>query len=131
MGFSLRAPTEDDVEQLFEAIRQVNREGTAVLLVEQFVHLALPNTGRAYVLAKGEVAVEGRSSELLASPDVMAAYLGETAPDTPAESNGSSHGTRAAGAVTTTALLTRPNEGTARSAGEPPSKQVDTEGEGR
>ncbi len=119
------------VEQLFEAIKQVNREGTAVLLVEQFVHLALQNTQRAYVLAKGEVAVEGRSSELLASPDVMAAYLGETAseaPEPPAATNGSSNGTAAA-AVTTTALLTRPNEGTLPETGESTSQQVDTEGE--
>lgn len=68
------------VEQLFAALKHVNARGTAVLLVEQFVHLALRNTQRAYVLAKGEVAVEGKSSELLASPDVMAAYLGEAVP---------------------------------------------------
>ncbi len=73
------------VEQLFEAIKQVNRAGTAVLLVEQFVHLALQNTQRAYVLAKGEVAVEGPSSELLASPDVMAAYLGDAPTDATAD----------------------------------------------
>ena len=65
------------VSALFEAIEQVNRDGTAVLLVEQFVHLALKHTSRAYVLGKGEVVIEGRSSELLASPELMAAYLGE------------------------------------------------------
>jgi branched-chain amino acid transport system ATP-binding protein len=65
------------VAQLFEALNRVNKAGTAILLVEQFVHLALKHTSRAYVLAKGEVAVEGNSSKLLASPDVMAAYLGE------------------------------------------------------
>jgi branched-chain amino acid transport system ATP-binding protein len=64
------------VSQLFEAIREVNARDTAVLLVEQFVTLALRNTSRAYVLAKGEVAAKGASSELLASPDVLAAYLG-------------------------------------------------------
>lgn len=70
------------VTQLFEALQTVNREqGTGILLVEQFVHLALKHTQRAYVLAKGEVAVEGRSAELLASPDVMAAYLGEAGND--------------------------------------------------
>jgi branched-chain amino acid transport system ATP-binding protein len=70
------------VSQLFEALAVVNREGTAILLVEQFVHLALKHTKRAYVLAKGEIAVEGPSSELLASPEVMAAYLGEAAQPT-------------------------------------------------
>ncbi|HEX9775623.1 MAG TPA: ABC transporter ATP-binding protein [Actinomycetota bacterium] len=67
------------VTQLFEALDVINRDGTAVLLVEQFVHLALKHTSRAYVLAKGEVVVEGPSAELAASPDVMAAYLGEVA----------------------------------------------------
>jgi branched-chain amino acid transport system ATP-binding protein len=67
------------VRQLFEAIREVNRLGTAVLLVEQFVHLALEYTSRAYVLARGEVAMDGASRELLASPELMAAYLGESA----------------------------------------------------
>ena len=122
------------VEQLFEALKQVNRAGTAVLLVEQFVHLALQNTQRAYVLAKGEVAVEGPSSELLASPEVMAAYLGETsgdaAPPDGASSNGaSSNGAHATAAVTTSAPLTRTNEGRPRTAGEPPSQQVDNQGE--
>ncbi|HEX2295384.1 MAG TPA: ABC transporter ATP-binding protein [Actinomycetota bacterium] len=120
------------VEQLFGALRQVNREGTAVLLVEQFVHLALQNTRRAYVLAKGEVAVEGRSEELLASPDVMAAYLGETGGSdaaSRARSNGS-NGAHPAG-VTTSAPLTHPSEGSARTAGEPQTQQLDTEGDSR
>lgn len=68
------------VQQLFDALAEVNRQGTAVLLVEQFVHLALKNTQRAYVLAKGSVAIEGASADLLSSPVVMAAYLGEAAP---------------------------------------------------
>jgi branched-chain amino acid transport system ATP-binding protein len=67
------------VQQLFEALDVVNKAGCAVLLVEQFVHLALRHTQRAYVLAKGEVAIEGKSADLLASPELMAAYLGEVA----------------------------------------------------
>lgn len=121
------------VEQLFAALKQVNREGTAVLLVEQFVHLALQNTQRAYVLAKGEVAVEGPSSELLASPEVMAAYLGETSSDPPAAgpaTNGSSStGSHAATAVITSAPITRTGEGTKPSAGEPHIQQVENEGD--
>jgi branched-chain amino acid transport system ATP-binding protein len=73
------------VTQLFEALEVVNREGTAILLVEQFVHLALKHSSRAYVLAKGEVSIEGPSAELLASPDVMAAYLGEASAPPPAK----------------------------------------------
>jgi len=68
------------VEQLFAALEEVNRAGTAVLLVEQFVHLALRHTTRAYVLARGEVVAEGASADILASPDLMAAYLGEVEP---------------------------------------------------
>jgi branched-chain amino acid transport system ATP-binding protein len=67
------------VDQLFDTLAQVNKQGTAILLVEQFVHLALEHTARAYVLAKGEIVLEGRSEELLASPELTAAYLGEAA----------------------------------------------------
>lgn len=77
------------IGQIFDAIKEVNSQGMAVLLVEQFVHLALKHTSRAYVLAKGEVVIEGKSEELLASPDVMAAYLGEAAPE--AEVKGGRH----------------------------------------
>jgi branched-chain amino acid transport system ATP-binding protein len=66
------------VEQLFEILKTVNAEGTAILLVEQFVHMALGNTDRAYVLAKGEVALEKASSELLEDPQLVASYLGES-----------------------------------------------------
>ncbi|MDQ3756308.1 MAG: ABC transporter ATP-binding protein, partial [Actinomycetota bacterium] len=66
------------VRQLFDILREVNREGTAVLLVEQFVHMALGNTDRAYVLAKGELALAGRSADLLEDPNLVSSYLGET-----------------------------------------------------
>jgi branched-chain amino acid transport system ATP-binding protein len=67
------------VDQLFAALTEVNRQGTAILVVEQFVHLALAHTTRAYVLAKGQVAVEGASQDLAESPEVLAAYLGDAA----------------------------------------------------
>ena len=73
------------VEQLFTILGAVNRLGTSVLLVEQFVHMALANTNRAYALAKGEVVLEGVSAELADSPELMAAYLGETHPTTTGE----------------------------------------------
>ena len=80
-------------EQLYEVIAEVNRrDGTAVLLVDQFIHLALRYTQRAYVLEKGQVILEGDSNKLAESPDVLAAYLGETAPpssDVAPGSNGS------------------------------------------
>lgn len=64
------------VEQIFAILAEINCEGTAVLLVEQFVHMALANTDRAYVLAKGEVVLEGESSSLLDDPSLTASYLG-------------------------------------------------------
>lgn len=73
------------VEQIFAILRDVNTEGTAVLLVEQFVHLALAETNRAYVLAKGEVVMSGQSASLLDDPGLIESYLGgsevETTPD--------------------------------------------------
>jgi branched-chain amino acid transport system ATP-binding protein len=64
------------VQQLFEVLAAVNAEGTAVLLVEQFVHMALEHTHRAYVLTKGEVVAQGRSRDLLDDPALVESYLG-------------------------------------------------------
>lgn len=65
------------VALLFEILEAINRDGTSVLLVEQFVHMALAHTDRAYVLSKGEIVLSGRSNELLDSPDLIASYLGD------------------------------------------------------
>ncbi|HEX2039704.1 MAG TPA: ABC transporter ATP-binding protein [Acidimicrobiales bacterium] len=75
------------VRQLFEILDGVNKEGTSVLLVEQFVHMALAHTHRAYVLYKGEVVLEGRSQDIAKDPALIAGYLGEAeagATETPA-----------------------------------------------
>ena len=64
------------VTQLFDAMEAVNREGTAILVVEQFVTMALKHTHRAYVLAKGEVVAEDTSTTILESPELVEAYLG-------------------------------------------------------
>lgn len=68
------------VAKLFEILRAVNEQGTAVVIVEQFVHLALENSDRAYVLRKGEVVVEGASRDLLHDESLIASYLGEGEP---------------------------------------------------
>jgi branched-chain amino acid transport system ATP-binding protein len=67
------------VSQLFDILRAVNEAGTAVVLVEQFVHMALENSHRAYVLRKGEVVAHGKSADLRADDRLIASYLGETA----------------------------------------------------
>ena len=64
------------VAQLFEVLRTVNAAGTAILLVEQFVHMALAHTHRAYVLAKGQVVASGPSADLLHDPALIESYLG-------------------------------------------------------
>ncbi|HEU0131972.1 MAG TPA: ABC transporter ATP-binding protein [Mycobacteriales bacterium] len=69
------------VEQLFEALAAVNAAGTSVLVVEQFIGMALRYTKRAYVLAKGTVVLEGPSAELAKSEDVVGAYLGHDTHD--------------------------------------------------
>jgi len=67
------------VELLFQILEQVNKEGTSTLVVEQFVHMALGHTSRAYVLSKGEVALEGPSKKLRDDPELLASYLGSEA----------------------------------------------------
>jgi len=64
------------VESIFSVITAVNKEGVAVLLVEQNAHKALGIAHRGYVLETGKVATEGTGKELLASPAVRVAYLG-------------------------------------------------------
>lgn len=79
------------VSQLFEILGAINEQGTSVLIVEQFVHMALAHTDRAYALAKGEVVLEGRSRELLDSPELMEVYLGEGSGDVEVSTNGKSN----------------------------------------
>jgi branched-chain amino acid transport system ATP-binding protein len=64
------------VKQIFEAIVEINRDqGVTILLVEQNAYQALRIAGRGYVLATGQVLLEGTGAELLANPEIRAAYL--------------------------------------------------------
>jgi branched-chain amino acid transport system ATP-binding protein len=65
------------VERIFAVLREVNEAGVAILLVEQNAHKALRLAHRAYVLETGQVVMSGTGRELLASPEVRKAYLGE------------------------------------------------------
>lgn len=65
------------VENIFKVIKSINSTGTTVLLVEQNAQMALAIADRAYVLATGEVIMQGAADELLRDPKVRAAYLGE------------------------------------------------------
>jgi branched-chain amino acid transport system ATP-binding protein len=66
------------VREIFHAIREIRRLGTAVLLVEQNVNMALAVANRAYVLQTGEIVLEGPPEDLRENAEVRAAYLGET-----------------------------------------------------
>jgi len=61
---------------LFEALKDINREGTTILLVEQNARLALQFAKRGYVLETGSLVLEGSSKELAENPAVKRAYLG-------------------------------------------------------
>jgi len=61
---------------VFDSLKEINREGTSILVVEQNARMALQFAGRGYVLENGRVVLEGRSEELQANPRVKKAYLG-------------------------------------------------------
>ncbi|MGD9237872.1 MAG: ABC transporter ATP-binding protein [Desulfobacterales bacterium] len=61
---------------MFEALREINKEGTTILLVEQNARLALQFAQRGYVLENGNLVLEGPSGKLLEDPQVKKAYLG-------------------------------------------------------
>ncbi len=61
---------------VFDSLKEINQEGTTILLVEQNARMALQFAGRGYVLENGRLVLEGRSEELLANPQVKKAYLG-------------------------------------------------------
>ncbi|HMA18195.1 MAG TPA: ABC transporter ATP-binding protein [Thermoanaerobaculia bacterium] len=65
------------VHKIFEAIEEIHRQGTPVLLVEQNAMAALKHSNRAYVLETGLVTLAGSSADVLANPKVKEAYLGE------------------------------------------------------
>ena len=64
------------VQEIFDCITQVNKEGTTVLLVEQNAKMALSVSKRAYVLETGTISMEGNAAELLDNEEVRRAYLG-------------------------------------------------------
>jgi len=64
------------VENIFEIIQRINREGTTILLVEQNAQMALHIAHRGYVLETGVVTLEGPAKDLLENPKVRSAYLG-------------------------------------------------------
>ena len=64
------------VDQVFEIIKDINRDGTTILLVEQNAGKSLAISDRAYVLENGSIVLSGTGAELAASEQVQKAYLG-------------------------------------------------------
>ncbi len=65
------------VEQTFDIIQQINRQGTTIFMVEQNASMALSIAHRAYVLQTGRVVLSGTAAEMRANPVIREAYLGE------------------------------------------------------
>lgn len=63
------------VDEIFSIIKDINKTGTTVLLVEQNAHMALNASDRAYIIRNGEIEMEGESRELMEDERVRAAYL--------------------------------------------------------
>jgi branched-chain amino acid transport system ATP-binding protein len=67
------------VHLIFDIIQEINRQGVAILLVEQNAHQALALASRGYVLETGRIAAEGSSEELTSDRRIQEAYLGGSA----------------------------------------------------
>ncbi|MFK5953746.1 MAG: ABC transporter ATP-binding protein [Desulfobacterium sp.] len=65
------------VNQIFKTIKELNKTGLSILLVEQNVKKALKITQRAYVIELGKIVHQGKSSDLLNSDEIRKSYLGE------------------------------------------------------
>ncbi len=65
------------VKDIFTIIREINKEGITVLLIEQNANMALKTADWAYVLETGNITMKGTGPELLEKDDIKAAYLGK------------------------------------------------------
>ena len=65
------------VQGIFEIIREINRQGVTILLIEQNANMALKTADLAYVLETGTITMKGTGAELLADESVKEAYLGK------------------------------------------------------
>ena len=65
------------VQGIFDIIREINRQGVTILLIEQNANMALKTADLAYVLETGRITMQGTGAELLANEQVKEAYLGK------------------------------------------------------
>ena len=64
------------MDRIYETVREINKQGTTILLVEQNANFALEVASRGYVLETGTVALTDQSAALRENPEVQKAYLG-------------------------------------------------------
>ncbi|HJR19563.1 MAG TPA: ABC transporter ATP-binding protein, partial [Actinomycetota bacterium] len=65
------------VQRIFDIIREINAQGTPILLIEQNAHMALQAAHRGYVIETGEIVLHDDARALLGNDNVRKAYLGE------------------------------------------------------
>jgi branched-chain amino acid transport system ATP-binding protein len=66
------------VQGIFDIIREINRQGTTVLLIEQNANMALKTADYGYVMETGKISLQGTGEELLANEQVKELYLGKS-----------------------------------------------------
>lgn len=64
------------VNEIFKIIKEINDQGTTILLIEQNAHMALSIADRAYVIETGKIVLSGSAKEVASNADVKKAYLG-------------------------------------------------------
>ena len=64
------------MQQIFDIVKELNKAGTTILLVEQNAEMALEVADRAYVLETGKIKLSGTGKELAQSDEIKKAYLG-------------------------------------------------------
>jgi len=65
------------VRDIFSIIKEINKNGVTILLIEQNANMALKTADRGYVLETGRIKMTGTGSELLSNEEVKKAYLGK------------------------------------------------------
>ena len=65
------------VRDIFQIIREINKQGVTILLIEQNANMALHTANRGYVMETGEIILSGPGRELLENPVIQEAYLGK------------------------------------------------------
>jgi branched-chain amino acid transport system ATP-binding protein len=65
------------VREIYRVIREINKSGITILLVEQNINMAMKVSSYAYILETGRIRTEGKPHEVMKKENIMKAYLGE------------------------------------------------------